>query len=145
MKTMLDQYASALTALRNCEAQIPPHPWADTWRERIEALDDLLPRGAGLDLGPRLDLASSTEDRLVFSHCAFHHMNEHGYYDGWSEHTVVVTPGFLGPKVRVTGRDRNGIKDYIGDTFYEALTGPGQRDLSPLEAAHAQGVQDSDA
>ena len=37
MKTMLDQYASALTALRNCEAKIPPNPWAARWRERIKA------------------------------------------------------------------------------------------------------------
>jgi len=48
-------------------------------------------------------------------------MNENGYYDGWTSHTVTVTPGWNGPELRITGRDRNQIKDYLYDTFHYAL------------------------
>lgn len=89
---------------------------------RIEALDKLLPSGSGLDLGPRLDQDASTVDRLVFSHCDYHHMEEHGAYAGWSEHTVTVKPGFLGLHVKVSGLDRNAIKEVIAELFDYALS-----------------------
>lgn len=80
------------------------------------------PRGSGFDSGTKIDLDRSRADRLVFN-TAFHHMNEHGYYDGWTEHTVTVRPTFgTTPEVRISGRNRNGIKDYIADTFYLWLT-----------------------
>lgn len=49
-------------------------------------------------------------------------MNEAGFYDGWTEHKVIVTPS-LGSDyyMKVTGKDRNQVKDYIGDRFYHAL------------------------
>jgi hypothetical protein len=48
-------------------------------------------------------------------------MNDTGYYDGWTEHTVTVTPSFSGINIRVSGRNRNDIKDYIHETFSYAL------------------------
>lgn len=76
--------------------------------------------GSGFDDGTRLS-ATSTSKRLVFT-TAFHHMDENGGYDGWTEHRVIVTPTFQGFDIRVTGRDRNGIKDYIGETFHHWLS-----------------------
>jgi len=49
-------------------------------------------------------------------------MNDGGMYDGWTEHTVSITPAFAGINVSVSGRNRNDIKDYLGDTFQCALT-----------------------
>lgn len=77
-------------------------------------------RGSGFDAGSFLDL-NSTSKRLIFV-TSFHHMDEHGGYDGWTEHKVIVTPLFQGFDIRVTGRDRDGIKDYIGETFYHWLS-----------------------
>jgi hypothetical protein len=49
-------------------------------------------------------------------------MNEQGSYDGWTEHTVIVTPSLaMGYRLRITGRDRNGIKEYMHDVFNAAL------------------------
>jgi len=49
-------------------------------------------------------------------------MDEHGYYDGWTEHKVIVTPHLTHEfDLKVTGRDKNGIKDYIVETFDNAL------------------------
>jgi hypothetical protein len=79
------------------------------------------PSGSGIDAGVKL-LDNSTPHKLVFS-CDFHHMNEGGYYDGWTRHCAVVTPTFSGISVRITGRDRNGIKDNLRETLRYWLAG----------------------
>lgn len=80
-----------------------------------------MPSGSGLDSGVKL-LDTSTENRLIFQ-CDFHHMDENGFYDGWTSHTFIVTPSLQhGYDVRVTGRDRNQIKDYIADTLGYAVS-----------------------
>jgi hypothetical protein len=91
------------------------------WRMRHEATirqvaHDFLQSGSGFDGGTTVDLERSTGDKLVLL-TAFHHMTDGGTYDGWTEHTVTVTPSFDGVTVRVSGRNRNGIKDYIAETF----------------------------
>lgn len=98
------------------------------WQEKHEdAIHDLcrahLPHGSGIDgKHCQLDLESSTPDRLVLAPADFHHMDEHGY-DGWTEHTVIVTPSLLfGFDLKITGRDRNEIKDYLHDVFHSALS-----------------------
>lgn len=79
-----------------------------------------LPSGSGFDNGTRLIRDVYTPAQLWFK-TDFHHMSEHGYYDGWSEHTVIVTPAWGGFDLRVTGRDRNNIKDYIAEVFHLVL------------------------
>lgn len=51
----------------------------------------------------------------------FHLMNDVGYYDGWTEHTVTVTPSFGGVNLRISGRNRNDIKESIHQAFDTAL------------------------
>jgi hypothetical protein len=83
----------------------------------IPAVNDSAPSGSGFDSGTTLNEEKSKENRLVFD-TAFHHMDEWGGYDGWTEHQVIVTPSLVfGFTLRITGRDRNGIKDYINDVF----------------------------
>jgi hypothetical protein len=54
---------------------------------------------------------------------SFHHMNTHGYYDGWTDHIVTVRPDMMsGIRISITGKDRNQIKDYIHEVFYNWLT-----------------------
>ncbi len=96
--------------------------WCNKHKDSIrQLLDDYMPHGSGFDHGTQLDLDASHGDKLVFT-TAFHHMHESGMYDGWTEHTVTVTPSLLhGFHLRISGRNRNGIKEYISDTFHEAL------------------------
>ena len=58
-------------------------------------------------------------------------MSETGFYDGWTEHKVIVTPSFAGIDLRITGRNRNDIKDHIHDCFSSILMDSRER----LEAA----------
>ena len=74
------------------------------------------PSGSGLDAGTHLFVDTCRANKLVFT-TDFHHMNEHGYYDGWTQHKVIVLPTFDGLDVRVSGKNRNDIRDYLADLF----------------------------
>lgn len=115
--------ASLVQARINCENAKPRNDeWFDKHTDRIEELvKDNMPSGSGFDSGSHIDLENSDGDRLFFT-TAFHHMNDSGMYDGWTEHNVIVTPSLqFGFNLKVTGRDRNQIKEYIHETFSLAL------------------------
>jgi hypothetical protein len=113
--------ASAIAARNHCNER-GLFELAGEWLDYIQALVKAhAPSGSGFDNGTHLDvdntqIGGNKPQRLVFD-VPFHHMNEHGYYDGWTHHQVWVYPWFDGFSVRVTGRDRNSIKDFIADTF----------------------------
>ena len=90
-------------------------------REIAQLAEDCLPSGSGFDDGSHI-AESSTSDRIVI-HTAFHHMDEYGYYNGWSHHDVIVTPCMTtGFDIRVTGRNTaDDIKGYIAEVFDDAL------------------------
>tara|TARA_Y100000114_G_scaffold154644_1_gene177066 strand:+ start:3178 stop:3585 length:408 start_codon:yes stop_codon:yes gene_type:complete len=97
-----------------------------------------LPSGGGFDGGTTVDGDRTSDIKLVFK-TAFHHMNDMGFYTKWTEHAVIITPTFRGVDVRVTGRDHNDIKDYIGDVFHEVMT----REMSSAEyCEHMVRLQD---
>lgn len=115
-KTLIQAIAETLSTYRWCLER-----GNDTKvnRERLCALEKLLPSGSGFDNATRVDVEST--DSKIFMYTSFHHMNEVGYYDGWTDHTVIVTPTFSGIDITVTGRDKNDIKNYIGEVFYDCL------------------------
>lgn len=99
-----------------------PNIAAERSQEEIERLvKEFMPSGSGFDAGTTFDLDASNRLKMVFK-TEFHHMNDNGMYDGWTQHSVIVTPHFGGFDIRVTGRNRNDIKDYIGDAFESALS-----------------------
>ena len=119
MKTLAQALSQALVAKKNCD-QRNDHIWSDKWQERIDQLCKLLPSGSGIDNGTYFSINLSSEEKLIFG-TQFHHMTEDGYYDGWTTHTVTVTPTFLGIAVKVGGQNRNDIKDYLQDIYFHAF------------------------
>lgn len=119
---LVERFASLLLAVENCRKA-----GNSEWEKRhTDTLDRLavrfLPSGSGFDAGSSLLFDESTPERLVFA-TSFHHMNDAGMYDGWTKHKVVVTPSLaFGFKLRVTGRDRNDIKNYIAECFQHDLS-----------------------
>lgn len=116
--------ASKIQAMRNCD-ESGNIEWFHKHHDAILALvRDHLPSGSGFDSGTAIDgleHVDSKRDELRFS-TFFHHMNDSGMYDGWSEHCIVVRPSLAhGFTLRVAGRDRNGIKEYIAEVFSAAL------------------------
>lgn len=122
MKTKLyQQIALSFDAYLRC-IKVNNSIWEDRHAETIDGLvKDHLPSGSGFDSGTEFDWDKSTPQKLVF-HTSFHHMNQDGYYDGWTDHSVIVKPCLMfGFQLRVTGRDRNGIKEYIAEVFQDCL------------------------
>ena len=123
--------ARTIGARNRCEEN---NPWKAKWAEFLEQLLEAFPSGSGFDRGTQL-CEESTPEKLVFV-TAFHHMNEGGYYDGWTEHQVIVTSSLeFGYRMRITGRDRNCIKDLIQDAFATALDL--EQEQYPIEAQKA--------
>ena len=112
--------ASSLDAMQNC-VKYGNDEWHTKHGKRLVSMNDVLPSGSGFDSGSKIDLNDSKPDRLII-HTSFHHMDEYGGYDGWTDHSIVVTPSLIHDfNLRVTGKDRNEIKDYIAETFEGAL------------------------
>jgi len=134
MTKLYEAIASRVQAIANCNATLDnlssanqacekAAEWIDRHADKVEDLvKEFLPSGGGFDSGTKFLGDKSTPNKLVFR-ADFHHMNDGGFYCGWSEHEVIITPSFVGGfSMKVTGRDRRQIKDYIADTFHHALS-----------------------
>ena len=111
--------ASHLTALANCRAR--GLTYGDKWLDRINTLVANMPSGSGIDCGTKIDFDRSNGNKLVFI-ASFHHMDQWGCYDGWTEHEIIVKPSLaFGFDIRITGRNRNDIKDYLHEVYDTAL------------------------
>lgn len=119
-QTLIQIIAATAQAWRNTLA--PSHKaWHDRHETILRAIErDLLPSGAGFDAGTTIDLDACKADRVVL-HTSFHHMNEAGFYDGWTEHKITLRPTFDGFDLSISGPDRNEIKDYISNVFHNLL------------------------
>lgn len=121
MKQLYREFAQIVNARLNC-LKNGNEEWLNNHTERLEYLTkNFMPSGSGIDIGTTLDLDESTTEKLVFIF-SYHHMNDGGYYDGWTEHKLIVTPSLAyGFNLRITGKDRNQVKDYLYETYRFAL------------------------
>ena len=119
MKTY-QKVARTLQAIENCK-RADNREWEIRHRATLDTMSEDLPSGAGFDSGSTLDTYASTSERLVYR-TSFHHMDENGYYNGWTEHEVIVSPSLsFGFNLRVSGKNQNDIKSYIAEVFREYL------------------------
>jgi len=121
MAQVYQAIARKLDAMHNC-ARSGNREWFDRHSDAIDSLvKEYLPYGGGFNAGCIID-KDSPRGRIVIE-TSFHHMSENGYYDGWTSHKVIVTACLShGFELRITGKDKNGIKDYIADTFHHVLS-----------------------
>lgn len=117
--------ARCIVAIENCRKS-GNGEWLARHESSLDKMARDLPSGSGIDSGCQIDLDKSTGEKIVIN-TGFHHMHESGMYDGWSHHTVTVRASLgFGIDIRISGRDRNGIKEYLGEVFDSAL-----REVSP--------------
>lgn len=121
MKTIAEHLASLVVAIKNCQKS-GNSEWEYKHKARLETIvREFLPRGSGLDAGCYVHVLNSTDSKLVIC-TEFHHMNENGYYDGWTKHRVIAKASLaFGLVVEVTNGARNDIGDYLAETFRAAL------------------------
>ena len=114
------ELARAIGARLNCIAK-GNQEWKGRHEDRIEELAKELPSGSGFDSGTKVDLDRSSGEVIVLT-TAYHHMNENGFYDGWTEHVVKVVASLqFGFRLKISGPNRNGIKEMMYDEFNYAL------------------------
>ena len=109
--------AHKLDAIENCK-RMGNGEWENRHTDDIAQLvADYMPTGSGFDSGTDIDWQKSSVDKLVFT-TSFHHMDENGFYCGWSDHTVTVKPSLaFGYRLSISGRNVNEIKEYMYQTF----------------------------
>ena len=118
---IIEAIAKAYAAKLNCEKS-GNSEWEEIWADRINTIcRERLPSGSGVDGGVSFDWDASRPERLVFL-LGFHHMDGNGMYDGWTDHSAIVTPSFVtGFDIRLTGRNRNDIKSYLAELLGHAF------------------------
>ena len=122
--TLIHVIASALNTYKSGLAKHNTD-WQDAALMRLDKAEKMLPSGSGFDSGTKIDLEKSTDNKIVFN-TSFHHMNDAGYYVGWTEHVVTVRPSFVfGMKITISGQNKNDIKDYMHEVFQIDLTQTG--------------------
>jgi hypothetical protein len=121
-RKVYQEIANRFQAMLNCEKSGNVE-WLEKHEDAItDICKNVMPSGSGFDSGTQFNDDESKPERLVFE-TGFHHMNDAGYYDGWTMHKVIVTPSLVyGFTIRVTGRDKRQIKDYIAECFHSALS-----------------------
>lgn len=120
-KKLYQDFASKLEARNNCISS-GNHEWKVKHDKALKELLYALPHGSGIDGEWELD-DSSTLNRLVFT-CSYHHMNDGGMYDGWTDFSVVLTPTFDGFSLRIFGkfpRRYADTRDYLAEVLYHAF------------------------
>jgi len=115
--------SSLLNARQNCRNS-NNREWEIKHDEEIKKIvDNYLPSGSGWDVGTSLVESESSDEKIVLSG-GFHHMDENGGYDGWTDHKITVKPSLqFGFVLHISGKDRNQIKEYLHDIFDNSLNG----------------------
>lgn len=122
-RRIYQEISSRLQARLNCEKSNNME-----WLEKHQtAIDDIcknhLPHGSGFNQGTTLFYLESKPEKLVFI-APFHHMNENGFYDGWSNLKIVITPSLqYNFNIKITGimRKYKDDIDYFVECFDYAL------------------------
>lgn len=113
--------AIRLNAYQNC-VKSGNTEWKDSHYDMLMHYINELPHGSGIDGKTLLDIEKSTPNKLII-YIEYHNMDENGFYDGWYNYKIVVTPSLQnGIDVTVIGKNTpNDAKEYLWQVFYDAL------------------------
>ena len=85
-----------------------------------EQMEDLvknyLPSGSGFDGDISIDEKST--DKKIILHVEYHHMNDNGFYDGWSTFKIIITPS-LAYDYSLVVKGENVVKKYFYDGVFK--------------------------
>lgn len=113
--------ASAILAREKC-IEANNKEWKEKYEETMKRITKTAPSGSGIDSGTSLNIVKSTGEKLYFDFW-FHFMNEAGFYDGWENYTLIVKPSLaFDIDLRLIGKNRDNIKEYLYDLYYSWLT-----------------------
>ena len=117
----IQKLAGLVNAYHNC-VKSNNTTWMNNHEDSINEICKELPHGSGIDGKCEIQLENCKDDKLVFF-VEFHHMDNNGYYAGWTEHNVIITPSLqFGFNIKITGKNHNDIKTYLMDVFSEVFS-----------------------
>lgn len=119
MKTIASEIYSRIMAIESC-MKSNNSEWLDKHTEKLIELEKNLPSGSGIDCGTKIDTRDLKANQFKLT-LSFHHMDENGFYDGWTDHVITVRPSFDGIDLTISGKNKNMIKEYLYDLYYNAL------------------------
>lgn len=91
--------------------------WFEKNSNVIDRIMDSSPSGSGFDSGTQL-----IDGKELSFKVSFHHMNDNGMYEGWTDHIIKVIPDLCFDFIlKISGKNKNGIKEYITETFEQWL------------------------
>lgn len=113
--------AATIGARKRCQAASNVE-WESKHDDLLRWIEEnLLPSGSGIDRGTQILEDESIEERIKLGF-SYHHMNDGGYYDGWTEHTLTIRPSLVHQiDLKISGSDRNQIKDYLYEVYHYEL------------------------
>jgi len=125
IRRIYQELARAFNAMENCrKANFDNENWYDRHEEKIEyIIKNVFPHGSGIDGKTEMIYEKCNDNRLVFN-SEYHCMDENGYYDGWINFRVVITPCLsFGYRLKIIGNFGNyrDIKDYLYEIYSYAL------------------------
>jgi hypothetical protein len=112
-ETLIQAIMACAGCVERCKANNNAE-WLPRWQKRLTSLYALLPSGSGIDNGTKIRTMESWKLTLIAD---FHHMNDQGVYDGWTEHVVTVRPDWRGIRVNVSGPNRDKIRDHLVELY----------------------------
>jgi hypothetical protein len=120
-RKLYQEIATLLQAIENCK-QSNNNEWLEKHSAALLEIEkNYLPSGSGIDCGTKIDYENSTSNKIILFF-EFHHMNDCGMYCGWTEHKAIIRPDLInGIELKITGKDRNDIKDYLYQEFDSIL------------------------
>jgi hypothetical protein len=120
MKTkLIARIYRTLQAMDNCTKDNKPG-WCKNHSYYLDELEkNYLPHGSGIDSGCTIDREFKKD--CVIINVPYHNMDENGYYCGWSEFKVICKPEFDGIYLKITGKDKYYVKDYLYSVFANCL------------------------
>ena len=99
--------------------------WTNRYEDEIDnIMRNHFPYGSGVDNGCTFNYEKSCGNRLVIN-SGYHCMNENGYYDGWVNFTVTLTPDLeLDYKLNIRGNfgKYRHVKDYLYQIFDDSFS-----------------------
>jgi len=121
MGKVYQEFAKCLGAWKACCEMVPRnHEWEPRWDKRIKDLVDGMPHGSGIDGEWVFDRENSGNDELNF-YCSYHHMDEYGGYDGWTDFKARVWPDLqFGFRLRIVGpfpKKYSDTRDYLHEVI----------------------------
>lgn len=121
MRKVYQELASTFIAYQNC-IKANNQEWEVKHCDKIEEIIKKLPHGSGIDGETKLNFEKSNSNKLVID-SEFHVMDTNGYYDGWINFSLVLTPDWNGIDISIKGNfgKYQYLKEYLIETFGYAL------------------------